>query len=70
MLCCSHCSQLLSTILNNIVEPESGVTALDSIVDNLNNVGSTKLFNPVFNNIATSFLGMFTICESIATVFK
>jgi hypothetical protein len=33
MFCCPRCSHL-STILNNIVEPESGVTSLFSIVDN------------------------------------
>ena len=33
MLCGPHCSHL-STILNNIVEPESGVTILSNIVDN------------------------------------
>ena len=33
MFCCPHCSRLL-TILNNVVEPESGVTMLKNIVDN------------------------------------
>jgi hypothetical protein len=50
--CCAahivHTCQL--TILNNIVEPESGVTILLTTV---NNVGRTTLFNPVFINIAT-----------------
>ena len=32
MFCCPRCSHL-STILNNIVEPESGVTILFNIVD-------------------------------------
>jgi hypothetical protein len=50
MLCGPHCSHL-STILNNIVEPELGVTILLTTV---NNVGRTTLFNPVFVNIATT----------------
>ena len=47
----------LFNVVNNteqIVEPESslqsGVTMLNNIVDNLNNMGSTTLFNAVFNN--------------------
>jgi hypothetical protein len=43
MLCCPHCSQL-STILNNIVTPDSGSTIL---LTSVNNVGSKSLFNPV-----------------------
>ena len=43
MLCCPHCSQL-STILNNIVTPDSGSTIL---LTSVNNVGSKTLFNPV-----------------------
>ncbi len=31
-VCCPHCSQL-STVMNNIVEPESGVTMLNNIVE-------------------------------------
>ena len=38
MFCCLHCSQL-STILNNIVEVELGVTMLNSIVDNCEQYG-------------------------------
>ena len=34
MFFCPHCSQL-SPIMNNIVEPESGVTMMNSIVDNI-----------------------------------
>jgi hypothetical protein len=44
----------LSTILNSIVEPESGVTILFNIVETVDNVGSTTLFNPVYINIATT----------------
>jgi hypothetical protein len=47
MLCCPHCSQL-STILNNIVTPDSGSTVLFNIVwTSVTNVGSATLFNPV-----------------------
>jgi hypothetical protein len=53
MFCCPRFSQL-STILNNIAEPESGVTILFNIVDSMNNVGSKTLFNPVFINTAST----------------
>ncbi len=46
MLCCPHCS-LLSTILNNIAEPESGVTILNNIVEPES--GVTMLNNTVDN---------------------
>ena len=52
MFCCPHCSHL-STILNNIVEPESGVTILLTTV---NNVGSKTLFNPVFINYCNNLI--------------
>ena len=38
-VCYRHCSQL-STVMNNIVEPESGVTTLDNIVNNGEQCGS------------------------------
>jgi hypothetical protein len=46
----------LFTVVNNTVEPESGLTMLNNIVDNCeqNNVGSKTLFNPVHDNIGTS----------------
>jgi hypothetical protein len=40
MFCCSQ----LSTMLNNIVTPDSGSTIL---LTSVNNVGSKTLFNPV-----------------------
>lgn len=50
---CLYYSQL-STILYNIVASESGMTMLNSTVDNwVNNTGSRTLFNPIFINIAT-----------------
>ena len=49
MFCSLH-SQL-TTILNDIVEHESGVKILNNIVDNIEQcVGSTTLFNLVFIN--------------------
>jgi hypothetical protein len=45
----------LFTLVNNIVEPGSGVTILFNIMlTTVNNVGSKTLFNPVFINIATT----------------
>ena len=38
MFCYPHCSKL-SIILNNIVEPESSVTMLNNIVDNIEKCG-------------------------------
>jgi hypothetical protein len=43
MLCGPHCSHL-STILNNIVEPESGVTILLNIVDNCEQCGPHNIY--------------------------
>ena len=50
-----HCSQL-STILNNIVEPESGVTILFNIVDNgeqcgPHNIVQLSCFHQYYNNL-------------------
>jgi hypothetical protein len=41
---CSH----LSTILNNIVEPESGVTILFNIVDNCEQYGQQNIVQACF----------------------
>jgi hypothetical protein len=49
MLCCPRCS-LLSTILNNVVAPDSGSTILFNIVDKCEQRGqqiAKTLFNPV-----------------------
>ena len=54
MLCCPYCS-MLSIILFSIVTPDcrldSGSTICYVLLTTLNNVGSTTLFNPVFNNL-------------------
>jgi hypothetical protein len=42
MLCCPHCSQL-STILNNIVTPDSGSTVLFNIVDKCEQRGQQNI---------------------------
>ena len=47
----AHCSYFL-TILKNFVQPESGVTKLNNIVDNYDQWWQhTALFNPVFINL-------------------
>ena len=54
MLCRPYCS-MLSTILFSIVTHncrlDSGSTTCSVSLTTLNNVGSTTLFNPVFNNL-------------------
>ena len=51
MLCCPRCSHL-STILNNVVEPESGVTILFNIVDNYEQCGQqTEHCSIMFSSI-------------------
>ena len=42
MFCCLHCSELL-TILNNVVEPESGITMLKNIVENCKLCGEQNI---------------------------
>ena len=42
MFCCPHCSRLLK-ILNNVVEPESDVTMLNNIVDNIEQCGQQNI---------------------------
>jgi hypothetical protein len=48
MFCCPRSSQL-STILNNIVEPESGVTTLFNIVDNCEQCGQQSIVQSCFH---------------------
>jgi hypothetical protein len=54
MFCCPRCSHL-STILNNIVEPESGVAILFNIVDNCEQCGQHNIvqscFHQYYNNL-------------------
>ena len=42
MFCCPHCSELLPK-LNDVVEPESGVTMLKNIVDNCEQCGQQNI---------------------------
>jgi hypothetical protein len=44
----------LFTLVNNIVEPESGVTILFNIVDNCEQCRPHNIVNPVHINIATT----------------
>ena len=53
MFCCPH-RLWLSTTLNNIVKPESGVTILKTLLTAVNNMGSKTLFNPIFIGIASA----------------
>ena len=46
MSCCPHFPQL-STMLNNIVTPDSGSTILFNIVDKCEQCGQQNMFNPV-----------------------
>jgi hypothetical protein len=48
MFCCPRCSHL-STILNNIVEPESGVTILFNIVDKCEQRGQQNIVQSCFH---------------------
>jgi hypothetical protein len=51
MLCGPHCSQL-STILNNIVTPESGSTILFNIVDKCEQCGPQNIVQSCFARYA------------------
>ena len=50
MFCCQRCSHL-STILNNIVEPESGVTISFNIVDNCEQCGQQNIVQSCFHQL-------------------
>jgi hypothetical protein len=58
MFCCPRCSHL-STILNNIVEPESGVTILFNIVDNCEQCGQQSIVQSCFHQHCNN-LSVFT----------
>ena len=66
MLCCPHCS-MLSTILFTIVTPDCGLdpglTTSSIMLITLNNVGSTTLFNPVFNKLQPKMIFAVYISE-------
>ena len=47
MVCCPHCLLLL-TILNNVIEPESGETMLDNVVDNIEQCGQQNIVQSWF----------------------
>ena len=55
MLCCPRCSHL-STILNNVVEPESGVTILFNIVDNYEQCGQQNIVQSCFHQYCNNLI--------------
>jgi hypothetical protein len=63
MFCCPRCSHL-STILNNIVEPESGVTILFNIVDNCEQCGQQNIVQSCFHQYCIN-LSVFTRVRSL-----
>ena len=58
MFCCPRCSHL-STILNNVVEPESGVTVLFNIVDSYEQCGQQNIVQSCFHQYCIN-LSVFT----------
>ena len=51
--CCPHCSRLL-TVLDNIVEPESGVTILFNTVNSQEQCGQQNIVQYCFHQLGTS----------------
>jgi hypothetical protein len=62
MFCCPRCSHL-STILNNIVEPESGVTTLFSIVDNCEQCGQQNIVQSCFHQYCINLSACSLVCD-------
>ena len=65
MLCGPHCSHL-STILNNIVEPESGVTILFNIVDNYEQCGPHNIVQSCFHQ----YCNKLTVFSCVLKIFN
>jgi hypothetical protein len=55
LLCCPRCSHL-STILNIIVEPESGVTILFNVVDNCEQCGQQSIVQSCFHQYCINLI--------------
>jgi hypothetical protein len=55
MFCCPRCSHL-STILNNIVEPASGVTILFNIIDNCEQCGPQSIAQSCFHQYCNNLI--------------
>jgi hypothetical protein len=55
MFCRPHCSHL-SIILNNIVEPQSGVTILFNIVDNCEQCGQQSIVQSCFHQYCNNLI--------------
>ena len=62
MFCCPHCSRLLTT-LNNIVEPESGVTILFNNVNSLEQCGQQNIVQYCFPWNKLFILAHFLLCK-------
>jgi transcription elongation factor Elf1 len=55
MFCCPRCSHS-STLLNNIVEPESGVTILFNIIDNCEQRGQQRIVQSCFHQYCNNLI--------------
>jgi hypothetical protein len=64
IFCCPRCSHL-STIFNNIVEPESGVTILFNIVDNCKQCGQQSIVQSCFHQYCIN-LSVFTRVDRLS----
>ena len=70
MLCCPHCS-MLSTILNKMLglnHPQSGVTMLNNIVDNIEQCGQHNIVQSCFQQPLTA--RDFLPCKQMLTYIK
>jgi hypothetical protein len=67
MFCCPRCSHL-STILNNVVEPESGVTIMFNIVDSYEQCGQQNIVQSCFHQYCIN-LSVFTRVASLGNRF-
>ena len=61
MFCCPRCSHL-STILNNIVEPELGVTILFNIIDKCEQCGQQSIVQSCFHQHCNNLIVVFLPC--------
>jgi transcription elongation factor Elf1 len=69
MFCCPRCSHL-STILNNIVEPKSGVTILFNIVDNCKQCGQQSIFQSCFHQYCNNLRVFNLRVEASGPIYK
>jgi hypothetical protein len=69
MLCGPHCSHL-STILNNIVEPELGVTILFNIVDNCEQCGPHNIVQSCFRQYCNNLIVFSCVPLAYVSVYR